>query len=75
MWKQLDTGTQPNITKEPELIPIAEAARLLSLSPWTIRAHVKLKNIRATRCGRRVMLAKGEIARIRDGGLPSLCRG
>ncbi len=72
MWKQQDPASQPTITNELELVSVPEAARILSLSPWTIRAHVKRKSIMATRCGRRVLVPKAEIARIRQEGLPSL---
>lgn len=41
---------------EPLAVSIREAARLTSLSPRTIRRHIKSGRIRATRLGRRVLV-------------------
>jgi len=55
-----------------ELISINEAGRRLSLSPWTIRAHVRKGSIKSIHCGRRVLIPASELSRIQRGGLPSL---
>jgi excisionase family DNA binding protein len=55
-----------------ELLSIEEAARNLSVSPWTLRAHVKLGRIAIVRCGRRVLISRAEVERIAREGLPSL---
>jgi len=56
-----------------ELVSIADAAKELSLSPWTIRAHLKRGGtIKAVRCGRRVLIPRKEIERLANEGLPSL---
>ena len=55
-----------------ELYSVERAAQALSLSPWTIRAHIKLKTIRGTHCGRRTLISRTEIERIAQEGLPSL---
>lgn len=55
-----------------ELLSIEETARKLSLSPWTVRAHIRRGQISVVRCGRRVLIARLEISRIADKGLPSL---
>ena len=41
-------------------------------SPWSLRRHAQLKNIRTTHLGNRVFLDREEIERIRREGLPPL---
>jgi len=41
---------------EPLAVDIAEAARLLSLSPRTIRRHIRSGHIQAVYVGRRVLV-------------------
>ena len=60
------------VVSEQSLFSVAEAAVKLSLSPWTIRAHVRRGTIKVTRCGRRVLIAKAELERIAAEGLPHL---
>jgi len=48
----------------PLVVGIDEAARLLSLSPHTIRKYEREGRIRATRLGRRVLFPMEEIHRI-----------
>lgn len=55
-----------------ELLSIEESARNLSVSPWTLRAHVKRGEIAIVRCGRRVLISRAEVTRIAREGLPSL---
>lgn len=55
-----------------ELVSIVEAAKELSISPWTIRAHLKGGTITPVRCGRRVLIPRNEVDRIAREGLPSL---
>jgi excisionase family DNA binding protein len=47
-----------------ELLSIEESARNLSVSPWTLRAHIKRGEIAVVRCGRRVLISRAEVARI-----------
>lgn len=55
-----------------ELLSIEESARNLSVSPWTLRAHVRRGEIAVVRCGRRVLISRGEVSRIAREGLPTL---
>jgi excisionase family DNA binding protein len=55
-----------------DLKAINEAAKKLSLSSWTVRAHVRNGNIRAVRCGKRILIHEDELERICRQGLPSL---
>lgn len=47
-----------------KLYSIAEAARSLSLSHWTIRAWIKQKKVKTVPMGSRRLLAAGEIERL-----------
>ncbi len=49
---------------EPRLFGIKEAARLLSVSPWSIRRWIRLDKIHAVRLGRRVLVPVNEIDRL-----------
>ena len=50
-----------------------EAGRVLGgISPWTLRKHIAVGNVKVTRIGRRVFLDAEEVERIRRDGLPSL---
>lgn len=61
---------------EPQLFSLEESGRLLGgISPWTLRKHIAVGNVKVTRIGRRVLLTAEEIERIRREGLPSLARG
>ncbi len=55
-----------------ELLSIVAAAKELSISPWTIRAHMREGSITPVRCGRRVLITRAELDRIVREGLPSL---
>jgi excisionase family DNA binding protein len=55
-----------------ELFSIEASARNLSVSPWTLRAHIKRGEIAVVRCGRRVLISQAEVTRIAREGLPSL---
>lgn len=57
---------------ELELLSIEESARNLSVSPWTVRAHIRSGEIAVVRCGRRVLVSRAEVARIAREGLPTL---
>jgi hypothetical protein len=62
-------------TLEPRLLGVDEAARVLGgISPWTLRKHIDIGNVKVTRIGRRVFLDAEEVERIRREGLPSLAR-
>jgi excisionase family DNA binding protein len=48
---------------EPLAVDIREAGRLLSLSPRTIRRHIRSGRIKAVRFGRRVLVPMEELIR------------
>jgi excisionase family DNA binding protein len=50
------------------LLSIEGAARLLGISPWTVRRYIATKKIRIVRIGRRVLLAQQELQRIVNEG-------
>ena len=61
---------------EAQLFSVEEAGRILGrISPWTLRKHIAVGNVKVTRIGRRVLLTAEEIERIGHEGLPSLARG
>jgi len=45
------------------LLDLKEAGRLLSISPWTVRAYIKTGKINPVRLGRRVLLEESELER------------
>lgn len=49
---------------EPLAVDVREAARLTSLSPYTIRRHIRKGALRAVRVGRRVLVPVGELQRL-----------
>jgi hypothetical protein len=56
-----------------QLFSVDEAGRVLGgISPWTLRKHIAVGNVRVTRIGRRVFLPIEELDRIQQEGLPSL---
>ena len=60
---------------EAQLFSVEEAGRLLGgISPWTLRKHVAVGNVKVTRIGRRVFLTAEEVEHIRREGLPSLAQ-
>ncbi len=60
---------------EAQLFSVEEAGRVLGrISPWTLRKHIAVGNVKVTRIGRRVLLDAEEVERIRREGLPSLAR-
>jgi hypothetical protein len=55
------------------LFSVDEAGRVLGgISPWTLRKHIAIGNVKVTRIGRRVFLDVEEVERIGREGLPSL---
>jgi len=57
---------------DSQLFSIAEAAKSLGVSHWTLRMHVRRGAISVVRFGRRVLVSRAEVARIAREGLPSL---
>ena len=55
-----------------ELWDLESAAQQLSVSPWTLRKHVKQGSLRCVRVGNRVLIPTTELGRICAEGLPSL---
>ena len=63
-----------------QLISVEQAAGLLGLSTWTVRAYIRDGKLRPVRLGRRVLLAENELERlVAEGQLqaahPELNRG
>jgi excisionase family DNA binding protein len=54
------------------LFSIEEAARVLGVSPWTLRAHKKRGGLKTVNVGRRVLVSLETIDLISREGLPSL---
>jgi excisionase family DNA binding protein len=58
------------------LYNVTEAARVLSLSPWTLRRWIKEGKLESVRLGRRVLITVDELSRLVDAGrspaLPSV---
>jgi excisionase family DNA binding protein len=50
------------------LVGITEAAKLLGLSPWTVRKLISSRRLCPVRINRRVLLQPEEIRRIIDAG-------
>jgi excisionase family DNA binding protein len=46
-----------------QLFDVKSAARLLAISPWTVRAYIRQGKLRAVRLGRLVRLDQAEIQR------------
>jgi hypothetical protein len=60
---------------DAQLFSVEDAAQILGgISPWTLRKHMDIGNVKVTRIGRRVFLDAEEVERIRREGLPSLAR-
>jgi excisionase family DNA binding protein len=45
------------------LVDVRETARLLSISPWTVRALIRCGKLQPIRVGRRVLLSESELGR------------
>ncbi len=46
-----------------QLYDVKSAARILCISPWTVRAYVRQGKLRPVRLGRRVLFEETELAR------------
>ena len=42
---------------------VEEAAKLLGISPWTVRSYIRVGRLRPVRIGRRVLLEEAELER------------
>jgi excisionase family DNA binding protein len=47
-----------------QLHDVKSAARLLSISPWTVRSYIHDGKLKAVRIGRRVLLCEEELERL-----------
>jgi excisionase family DNA binding protein len=47
-----------------QLMNVEDAARVLNISPWTVRSYIAKGRIRPVRIGRRVLLEEVELERI-----------
>lgn len=47
-----------------QLYDVHSAARLLSISPWTVRSYIHDGKLKPVRIGRRVLLAEDELERL-----------
>ena len=56
---------------KPLAVSIPEAARLLGLSPHTIRAYIREDKIRVVRFGRKISISMSEIERLAREGVPA----
>lgn len=54
-----------------QAVSVPEAARLLSVSPWTLRRYIALKTIRTIRIGRRVLVPMTTVNEVMQRGIPS----
>ena len=54
---------------EPLTVGINEAAKLLGISPWTLRNYERRKLIKAVRVGSRVLIPTEEMKRIVQEGI------
>ena len=52
-------------------VDIREAARLTSLSPFTIRAYIRKGTIRSVRVGRRILVPVEVLRELCERGLPT----
>ena len=59
---------------EPLAVSVEEAAKLLGLSPWTIRAYERKGIIKATRVGTRVLVPTAELHRLLQEGTSASAR-
>ena len=56
---------------EPIAVDVQEAARITSLSTYTVRAYIRQKKIRAVHVGRRVLVPVAELQRlVTEGSAP-----
>ena len=58
-------------TLQPLAVSIPEAARLLGLSPHTIRAYIREDKIRVVRFGRKISISMSEMERLAREGVPA----
>ena len=49
---------------EPLAVDVREAARLLSISPFTVRTHIRKGRIVASKVGSRVVISVDEVRRL-----------
>ncbi len=56
---------------EQILLSIEEAARALSLSPWTLRAWASQGVLKTVKLGRRRLVSKGVVDGLAADGIPS----
>jgi excisionase family DNA binding protein len=47
---------------------VKEAARLLSISPWTVRLYIRNGKLKPVRIGRRVLIEPSELQRLVEAG-------
>jgi excisionase family DNA binding protein len=47
-----------------QLYDVISAARLLSISPWTVRSYIHNGKLKPVRLGRRVLLGEDELQRL-----------
>jgi len=59
----------PNRTETPVLLPVKTAARLLSVSPRTLKRRISNGTVESVRVGRRILIPQHEIDRIAKEGL------
>jgi excisionase family DNA binding protein len=65
---QVDTDGSGGIEMDKLVLNIPEAAKAVSLSPWTIRKWIAQGKLRATRLGRRVCITPEELRKLVERG-------
>ena len=50
--------------EEKLVLSVNQAARALSMSPWTVRAYITAGKLKAVRIGRRVLIEPSELERL-----------
>lgn len=56
---------------EPLAVDVREAGRLLSISPYTVRAYIRRERIHAVKVGTRVLVPMTEVQRLASEGMPA----
>jgi excisionase family DNA binding protein len=56
-----------------QLRDVNSAARLLSISPWTVRSYIHDGKLKAVRIGRRVLIEETELERFVEEGKAGRC--
>ena len=64
------TAQGQTIMMEPLAVDLQEASKLVGVSKYTLRAYVRRGWLKATRCGRRIVIPMTELKRLVEDGAP-----